>query len=65
VEVNLDMRDGGGLAEHIVLGEGGICLRALHLPSGEFHELDRVSLDVIVVHPSFGALIEAAMDAHR
>ena len=65
VEVNLDMRDGGGLAEHIVLGEGCICLRALHLPSGEFHELDRVSLDVISVHPSFGALMTAAMDAHR
>jgi hypothetical protein len=73
VEVNLDMRDGGGLAEHVVLGlaehvvlgEGCICLRALHLPSGEFHELDRVSLDVIVVHPSFGALMAAAMDAHR
>ena len=65
VEVNLDMRDGGGLAEHIVLGEGCICLRALHLPSGAVHELDRVSLDVIVVHPSFGALMAAAMDAHR
>jgi hypothetical protein len=64
VEVNLDMRDGGGLAEHIVLGEGCICLRALHLPSGAFHELDRVSLDVIVVHPSFGALMAAAVDAH-
>jgi hypothetical protein len=65
VEVNLDMRDGGGLAGHIVLGEGCICLRALHLPSGAFHELDRVSLDVISVHPSFGALMTAAMDAHR
>jgi hypothetical protein len=65
VEVNLDMRDGGGLAEHIVLGEGCICLRALHLLSGAFHELDRVSLDVIVVHPSFGALMAAAVDAHR
>ena len=51
MEVNLDMRDGGGLAEHIVLGEGCICLRALHLPSGAF--------------PSFGALMAAAMDAHR
>ena len=65
VEVNLDMRDGGGLPEHVVLGEGCICLRALHLPSGAFHELDRVSLDVIVVHPSFGALMTAAMDTHR
>lgn len=65
VEANLDMREGGGLADHLVLAEGSICLRALHLPSGEFHEVDRVSLDVLVVHPSFGALIAAAISAHR
>ena len=65
VEANLDVRDGGGLADHLVLAEGSICLRALHLPSGEFQELDRVSLDVVVVHPSFGALMAAAISAHR
>jgi hypothetical protein len=59
------MREGGGLDGHVVLAEGNICLRALHLPSGAFHELDPVTLDVVAVYPSFEALLTVAIAAHR
>lgn len=59
------MREGGGLDGHIVLAEGCVCLRAFHPASGAFHELDRVSLDVVVVHGSFLGMMRAAIEAHR
>ena len=65
VQVNLDMREGGGLDDHVVLAGGGIWLCALHLPSGAFHELDPVPVQVVEVYPSFAALLAAAIDAHR
>ena len=65
VEVNRDMREGGGLDDHVVLAEGSVCLRAFHPASGAFHELDRISLDVIVVHASLLDMMRAAVEGHR
>jgi hypothetical protein len=65
VEVNRDMREGGGLDGYVVLGEGCVCLRAFHPASGAFQELDRVALDVVVVHGSFLDMMRAAIEAHR
>lgn len=36
VEVNQDMREGGGLDGHIVLAEGCVCLRAFRPAGGAF-----------------------------
>jgi hypothetical protein len=65
VQVNLDMREGGGLDGYVVLADGSIGLRALHLASRAFHELDPITVEVVGVYPSFAALLTAAIDAHR
>ena len=65
VEINLDLREGGGLDEHIVLAQGSTALFTLHVPSGEFHELSVVPRDVIGVHGSFASLMAAAVTAHH
>jgi hypothetical protein len=65
VDINLAMREGGGLDEHVVLAEGSVCVRAFHPASGTFRELDRVSLDVVEVHDSLLEMVRAAIEAHR
>ena len=65
VQANLDVRESGWLADHVVLAEGSITLFALHVPSQAFHEVGRVPPDVLVVHDSFDDLMAAAIDAHR
>jgi hypothetical protein len=64
VDVNRDLREGGGLDEHVVMAQGSSALFALHSPSGRFHELSVVPRDVIGEHATFAALMAAAVAAH-
>lgn len=64
VEANLGWRDDERLNAYLVFGDGNMDLYARHLPTGEYHVLDRVPGNLIETHPSFELLIVAALTSH-
>ena len=64
VDANLGWRDIEQMVAYLVFGDGNMDLYALHLPTGEYHVLDRVPGNLIETHPSFELLMTAALKAH-
>lgn len=60
VEANLGWRDVESMGVYLVFGDGNMDLYACHLPTGEYHVLDRVPGNLIETHPSFELLMAAA-----
>jgi hypothetical protein len=63
VEHNLSIRDPGDLDEYLVLAEGSSARYAVHLPTGEAHELGIVPAELLAVHPDLTTLLAAAVEA--
>jgi hypothetical protein len=64
VEANLVWSDDERLRSYLVFGDGNMDLYARHLPTGEYHVLDRVPGNLIERYPSFEQLLAAALKAH-
>lgn len=64
VEANLGWRDIESMNVYLVFGDGNMDLYARHLPTGEYHVLDRVPGNLIETHPSFELLMAAAFKSH-
>ena len=65
VEANLGWRDLERFLAYLVFGEGNMDLYVCHLPTGEYHVIDRVPGNLIERHASFDQLLAAALKAHR
>jgi hypothetical protein len=64
VEANLTWRDDETFRDYLVFGEGNMDLYVRQLPSGDYRTIDRVPGNLIETHPSFDALLAAALKAH-
>jgi hypothetical protein len=64
VDANLGWRDVESMRVYLVFGDGNMDLYARHLPTGEYHVLDRVPGNLIETHPSFELLMAAAFKSH-
>ena len=64
VEANLGWRDVETMRDYLVFGDGNMDLYARHLPTGEYHVLDRVPGNLIETHPSFELMMVAAFKSH-
>jgi SMI1 / KNR4 family (SUKH-1) len=64
VEANLTWRDDEQMVSYLVFGDGNLDLYALHVPTGEYHVVDRVPGNLIATYPSFEQLLAAALEAH-
>ena len=64
VEANLAWRDDEHMRDYLVFGEGNMDLYVRHLPTGEYRTIDRVPGNLIETHPSFEAMLAAALKAH-
>ena len=52
------------LSAYLVFGDGNMDLYARHLPTDEYHVLDRVPGNLIERYSSFDQLLAAALTAH-
>ena len=64
VEANLGWRDLEEMSTYLVFGDGNMDLYVRHLPTGEYHVIDRVPGNLIERYPSFEQLLAAALRAH-
>src|SRR5215212_4390572 len=64
VEANLGWRDDERFLEYLALGEGNMDVYVRHVPTGEYHVVDRVPGNLIERYCSFDQLIAAALKAH-
>jgi len=64
VEANQIWRDDERLTRYLIFGDGNLDLYARHLPTGEYHVVDRVPGNLVATYPSFEQLIAAALEAH-
>jgi hypothetical protein len=64
VEANVGWRDDEHLVTYLVFGEGNMDLYVRHLPTGDYHVIDRVPGNLIETHRSFDQLLAAAIRAH-
>jgi hypothetical protein len=64
VEANLGWRYDEQPSTYLVFGEGNMDLYARHLPTGEYHVIDRVPGNLVETYPSFDDLLAAALRAH-
>jgi hypothetical protein len=64
VEANLGWRDDERFLEYLALGEGNMDVYVRHVPTGEYHVVDRVPGNLIERYRSFDQLLAAALKAH-
>ena len=64
VQANLAWRDDEHFVNYLVFGEGNMDLYVRHLPTGDYHVVDRVPGNLIETHPSFEQLLAVALRAH-